>query len=78
MDELLKKIEQLLKESNEDIPSDYTVDLLEGGYIDSFDIVNLVSSLEEKFDIDINPEDIIPENFCSVSSIGNLVKKNQN
>lgn len=45
--------------------------------LDSFDVVTLVSELEEKFSIAIDGEDIIPENFSSVDRIANLVEKSE-
>lgn len=50
-------------------------DLVEGGYLDSFDIITLVTQLNEKFDIDIPVEEIITENFDSVDAILILVKR---
>ena len=68
-----EKIWQLLREINEDIPQNYEIGLIEGGYIDSFAIVNLVASLEEEFNIELEAEDIIPENFYSIQSIAVMV-----
>ena len=48
---------------------------VEDGMLDSFDIVTLVTELEENFNIDIDGEDIIPENFSSVESILSLIEK---
>lgn len=68
-----EKIWQLLREINEDIPQNYEIGLIEGGYIDSFAIVNLVASLEEEFNIELEAEDIIPENFYNIQSIAVMV-----
>ena len=45
------------------------------GLLDSFDIISLTSMLEEKYEISIDGLDIIPENFASVESIEQLIKK---
>ncbi len=68
-----EKIWQLLREINEDIPQNYEIGLIEEGYIDSFAIVNLVASLEEEFNIELEAEDIIPENFYNIQSIAVMV-----
>ena len=68
-----EKIWQLLREINEDIPQKYEIGLIEEGYIDSFAIVNLVASLEEEFNIELEAEDIIPENFYNIQSIAVMV-----
>lgn len=49
---------------------------IEDGYLDSFDLVTLISMIEEKFEISIDGLDIIPENFESAEKIQELIKKN--
>ncbi|WP_199919656.1 acyl carrier protein [Aliarcobacter skirrowii] len=51
------------------------VDFIESGMLDSFDVLTLVTELEEKFNIRINGSDILPENFCSIKAIENLIVK---
>ena len=52
------------------------VDFIEEGMLDSFDVVNLVSDLDDAFGISIDGVDILPENFATVESIAQLLKKN--
>ena len=49
---------------------------IEDGLLDSFDIVALISELEESYQILIDALDILPENFCSVEAIAGVVKNN--
>ena len=49
---------------------------IEDGMLDSFDIVSLVTTLDEKFEISIDGMDILPENFMTIDSIVNLLIKN--
>lgn len=57
---------------------DFTKDVnfIEEGMLDSFDVVSLVSSLDETFGISINGMDILPDNFSSIENIIALLKKN--
>ena len=48
-------------------------DFIAEGLLDSFDIVNIVSELEQKFGIVINGEDVIPENFMNIESLKGFV-----
>ena len=48
---------------------------IEAGMLDSFDLVSLVTSLDEAFEISIDGTDIVPENFSSIESIFNLLNK---
>mgnify|MGYP002740889097 FL=1 len=68
-----EKVTDILKTVNPDIKND-DVDLLATGRLDSFDIVNLVSQLEEAFGAEIDPIDIVPENFQTVSAIAALME----
>ena len=70
-----EEVYELLREINNDIPEDDDLDLLGSGIIDSFDVVNIVAGLEEKFQIEIDAEDIVPENFSKLVEIIHLVKK---
>lgn len=52
------------------------IDFIEEGMLDSFDVVSLVSDLDAAFGISIDGVDILPENFATVESIAQLLKKN--
>lgn len=52
------------------------VNFIEEGMLDSFDLVTLVSELDSTFGISIDGVDILPENFCTVDAIANLLVKN--
>jgi acyl carrier protein len=47
------------------------------GMLDSFDIISLVSDIEENFEIAIDGGQILPENFDSIQAIINLIGKNK-
>jgi len=49
--------------------------LVESGIIDSLGVMSLLGFLEEKFAIQIPPDDLNPENFASVASITALVER---
>lgn len=51
--------------------------LVESGIIDSLGVMTLLSFLDEKFSIQVGGDDLIPENFESVSAIAALVNRHQ-
>lgn len=51
------------------------VDFIEEGMLDSFDLVTLVSELDNAFGISIDGIDIVSDNFSSVDAIANLLVK---
>lgn len=73
MEELL----DILKELNPDVDYDICDTLIDDGIFDSFDIVSLVGELNDTFDIEITPVDIVPENFNSAEAIWNMVERLQ-
>lgn len=77
MEEIKTKITGILKSKKTDIviPEDTSENLLDSGVIDSFDIVDLIGSLEMQFGIVVDGDDIVPENFESVDAIAGLVGK---
>ena len=70
-----EKILALLQELNPDIVDDDSVNLVENEIIDSFDIANIVARMEEEFEIEIDGEDILPENFFNLNTMEELIHK---
>ena len=50
-------------------------DIIEGGYLDSFELMNLISLLSEGFDVEIGVDEIAPENFNSVAAMVAMVER---
>lgn len=67
----------ILRNIREDGDFENSEDFIEDGFLDSFEIVNLVSELEDKFQIEIRGTDIVPEHFTNLDTIVRLVKKYQ-
>ena len=49
--------------------------LLSAGVIDSMAMIELITSLESKFGIKMQDEDLTPENFDSFSAIRDLIQR---
>lgn len=70
-----EKILEILQDIRPEVDFNDSEDFIEDGYLDSFDMVALVSNLDKTFGISILGEDIIPENFANLEAIENIVKK---
>ena len=69
-----KRVLEILAEINEEI-LDYDGDsLVESGLLDSFQIVDLVGMLEEEFDIEIDAELVVVENFETKEAIMEMLE----
>lgn len=73
----MDKIIEILNGIRPEFDFSQDVNYMEEGYLDSFDIVTLVTELEDNFDITINGEDILPENFSSKEAISALVERSK-
>ncbi|MBP5163977.1 MAG: acyl carrier protein [Lachnospiraceae bacterium] len=51
--------------------------LIDSGILDSFDIVTLVTEIQDTFDVTLDASDIVPENFNSAEAIYSLIEKKQ-
>ncbi|MBQ9297668.1 MAG: acyl carrier protein [Clostridia bacterium] len=74
MDELLK----ILNNVKPGVDFEHEENIMEDEIIDSFDIVTLVSMINDEFDIEITPADLVPENFKSAKTIYNMIERLQN
>ncbi len=49
--------------------------LIDDNLIDSFDIVTIISEINEEYDVVIPAEEIVPENFNSAKALYALIQK---
>lgn len=71
MEELLK----ILKKIKPEVEFEGNEHLIDNEDLDSLSIVEVVSAIDEEFDVEIGVKDIIPENFNSVEAMWNLIQK---
>lgn len=70
-----EKILEILKCINEDILSYNGNNMIVDGIINSFEIIEIVAEIEEKFDIEIDTENLIAENFKNKDTIIKMAKR---
>jgi acyl carrier protein len=54
------------------------VSFLEEGIVDSIGVLELVSFVEEKFNIPVRDQDVTPDNFDSVKRLAEFIRRNNN
>jgi acyl carrier protein len=52
---------------------DENTNLIERGIVDSMSLVRLISFIEENYSMQVQDEDIVPENFSSLSKISSFI-----
>lgn len=70
-----EKILNILSEIRPEFDFSYSSNFIEDGLLDSFDLMSLVSELDEQLSISIEGVEIIPENFENLDAIEKLVLK---
>lgn len=73
----MEQLLAILNEMNDTIDYESENALIDGEIIDSLDLMELISEMEEAFDITIEMEDIIPENFNSAEAMWELITRLQ-
>lgn len=73
MEELL----DILKDMKPGVQFENEANLIDDGILDLLDVMNLSVILNDEYDIEITPLDIIPENFKSIESIYALITRLQ-
>lgn len=71
MEELL----ELLKGVRGDVDFENEKELIDDEILDSFDVVAIISEIDDKYDVQIRINELDPENFNSVENIWNLIQK---
>ena len=71
----MRDLVDVLKEINNEVDFRNESDLVGSGIFSSIDILNVINALEDEFDIDIPPTEIVIENFRSLEAIEALVKR---
>lgn len=69
MEELLT----ILSEIRPDVDFQMEKKLIDGGILDSFDIISIVGEVNSTFEVEINVDDLLPENFNSADAMYELI-----
>ena len=72
-----EQIMKILKGVRSDVDFENETALIDNGVLDSFDIISIVGELNDAFDVEINVDDLLPENFNNVAAMVELISKLQ-
>ena len=70
-----QRIIEILKKMHPDVDVEHCSTLVDGGILDSLDIVTLVTELNAAFDIKIPANEILPDRFNSVAALCDMVQR---
>jgi len=75
-EKIIEIIENLTEYKN--LKDNINIDLLENDILDSLAFIELITSLEEEFNIEIQPTQLSPDTWRNVKNIVQMVKNLQN
>jgi len=71
----MKAVLEVLKGIRPEFDFSKSEDFIADGMLDSFDVVTLISELDQRYGISIAGTDILPENVRNVAAITKLLQK---
>ena len=71
----MERLIELLQEIKEDIDYENESALIDDELLDSFDILQLISAIDDEFEVSIPAAMIIPQNFNSVEALWNMIQE---
>lgn len=71
----MEQLLEILSDLHPEVDFEECDTLIDDGVLDSFDIVSLISEINEEFDVVISAEHIIPENFNSAEALYALIER---
>lgn len=73
-----EKLLKILTDICPDVDFETETSLVDDGLIESLDIVAIVTEIMAEFDVEINVDDLLPENFNSADAILELIESKKN
>lgn len=70
-----EQIIDILKEIKPNMNLEGRTDIVDGAFLDSFEIMNLIMMMSETFGIEIDFEEITAENFNSIDAMVGMVER---
>ena len=72
-----EKLIEILEEVNPDVDYRTCKTLIDDGLLDSFAILEIVSEINDEFDVEVSAPDIVPDNFNSADALWEMIKRLQ-
>ena len=71
----MNELIEILTNLHPEVDFDTCDTLIDDKILDSFDIISIISEINEEFDVVVPAEEIIPENFNSAQALYELVSR---
>lgn len=71
----MEKLLEILKGIRPDVDFEHETSLIDDGILDSFDVVSIISGIDDCFGVQIRINELTPDNFNSINNIWELIQK---
>jgi acyl carrier protein len=71
----MNELIDILRDLHDDVDFETETGLVENGILNSLDIVTLITEINDRFDVMIPAEEIMPENFDSAEALWALITR---
>lgn len=75
MEVTLENVIEMLQDVNDEVDYETCTDLVDARHLTSFDILSIISAIDDEFDVAVPAKDIVPENFNSAQAICSLIQR---
>ena len=72
-----EKLLKILMEINPDLDYEKETALVDDGLFDSLEVMTIVTEIDNRIHVEIDPDDVIAENFNSVETMLRLIENAQ-
>lgn len=71
----MEELIELLQDVRDDVDFETCDDLIDGKILTSFDIIQIISVIDDEYDVSIPATEIIPDNFNSAKAIYEMIER---
>lgn len=71
----MEQLLEILKGIKKEVDFKTATALVDDGVLDSLEIVEIITAIEDKYGIEINPDEIDPDNFQSLTSMWEMIQR---
>lgn len=69
----MERLLEILEEIQPGVDYENCDNLIDNGILDSFSILSIVSEIEDILEVELTPEEMIPENFNSAKQMWDMI-----
>ncbi|MBR3402400.1 MAG: acyl carrier protein [Parasporobacterium sp.] len=74
----MEKFIEQLKKIKKGVDFEHETSLIDGGFLKSFDVIQIIGMIDREYGISVPPSQIIPDNFNSAKAMWDMMDRLEN